>query len=57
MYITTLYAFLEMYCIYIKRKDIHEVLVIYFDSLRIFYGLQISQTSQNQDEHNIYVIM
>ena len=57
MYITTLYAFLEMSCIYIKRKDIHEVLVIYFDSLRIFYGLQISQTSQNQDEHNIYVIM
>ena len=27
-----------MSCIYIKRKDIHNIL-LYFDSLRIFYGL------------------
>ena len=25
-----------MSCLYIQRKDIHEILVIYFDSLRIF---------------------
>ena len=30
--------FLEMSCVYTKRKDIHKILVIYFDSLRNFYG-------------------
>ena len=33
--------FLEMSCIYIKRKDIHKIFVINFDSLGIFYGLNI----------------
>ena len=33
--------FLEMSCIYIKRKDIHKIFVINFDSLGIFYGVNI----------------
>ena len=37
IYIDFLYAFQKMSCIYIKLKDIHKV-VLYFDSLRIFYG-------------------
>ena len=36
MYTLTLYAFQKMSRIYIKLKDIHKV-VLYFDSLRIFY--------------------
>ena len=38
--IFTICIFIFMYIfIYIKRKDVHTVLVIYFDSSRIFYGL------------------
>ena len=36
----TLYVFQKMSCIYIKLKDIHKV-VLYFDSLQIFYGIYI----------------
>ena len=32
-------SFLEVSCIYVQRKAIPEALDIYFDSLRIFYGL------------------
>ena len=32
-----IYTHIEMSCIYIKRKDIHKILVLYFDSLRSFF--------------------
>ena len=37
----TLYAFQKMSCIDIKLKGIHKV-VLYFDSVKIFYGYESS---------------
>ena len=39
MYVYIIYIYIYIYIIYIQRKDILKALLIYFDSLQIFYGI------------------